>query len=99
MRWWSWTRSRSSRHWKKRCALLLMLGEALVSEGEGTRARLRVATEVRTLAETIGDQHSISQACWIVCRSYWGNLPAFSSAELLGWARIADENAPGETID
>jgi len=83
----------------KRCDLLLALGEALVSLGEGTRAVETVAPEALRLAESLSDRRRASHACRIVQRAFGGATGLLTSSEGLRWAELADRYAEDGTVD
>jgi len=83
----------------KRCDLLLVLGDALVSSGESVRAREAVAPEALRLAEALGDRRRASAVCRIVLRTMDLSAASFVAAEGQKWSELADRYAGDGTID
>ncbi len=86
---------------RKRCDLLLALGEALMPAGEPLRVAENVAKEALVLAEAIDDTSRASRACREATWALWrygffatANTPAFRE-----WAEKADRYAQPGTAD
>jgi hypothetical protein len=80
----------------KRCDLLLALGEAMVSSGEGPRAVDRIAPQAVELAENLGDHKRASAACQIALRVMWGSSLNYLTPTWLRWAELSELHAiPG----
>jgi serine/threonine protein kinase/tetratricopeptide (TPR) repeat protein len=83
---------------RKRCALLLALGEVLGPAGEPERVFGPVADEAFTLAESLGDEVSASRCCELALQAIhrYGGFVAFGAPEYRQWAERADRHAaPG----
>ena len=86
---------------KKRCDLLLALGEALILVGEPRRVVDEVAPEALSLAESLGDSLRASRACGL---AIWGIMNSegtigLGTPEAAQWAERADRYAQPNTVE
>jgi hypothetical protein len=85
---------------RKRCDLLLALGEALMPAGEPLRAANETAEEAFALAQVLNDNLKASEACRIalIALLRYGGPIQFGTLSFRKWALLADRYAEPATI-
>ncbi len=86
---------------RKRCDLLLALGDVLINVGESQRFLSEQALQARDLAISMNDNQRISQVCHLVqvALNYFGPSSAYASEQAADWAKLADRVAQPNTVE
>ncbi len=85
----------------ERCALLLALGDALLSAGEPRRVVEEIAPQALALAESLQEPELASRACRLALDGLWryGAGTMFGTPEYSRWAERANRHAAPDTPD
>ncbi len=86
---------------RRRCDLLLILGQALLPAGDPQRAYETVALQAFVLAEELGDRKRAAQAALLAISgmSRSGSVQTWNTEEFGTWVERADRSAEPGTLD